>query len=389
MAADRPTPPPSPWLPAGRPPDEREPSAAQRVIQFGTGRFLRGFVDAFLYEEARAGTGDGRGHRVTAVETSGSGSARRLRAQGCRYRLLVRGLLDGHVVDQRHSIDVIDQALDASHERDAMVEAGLHGASTAVVSNTTEAGYAPGRFPALLSLLLEARARAALPGLVILPCELVEDNARRLRELVLADARQRGVEAAHLEHMDGANIWAVTIVDRIATAPAPDDPAGEGDPFAVVVEPYASWVVEVPLDVGLPVHPAIERTDDVRPTALRKIRILNGAHSALATRTRGRGFALVREALDDEDVASWLEDLLLEEVVPALGERIADGVGFSRTVLERFRNPFQDHRLADIAEGHAGKLLVRLLPTYHDYVARFGRRPRRLAALLASEGLVA
>ena len=98
--------------------------------------------------------------------------------------------------------------------------------------------------------------------------------------------------------------------------------------------------------------------------------------------------ALVREAMDDHDVASWLEALLADEIVPALGERIVDGAGFVGVVLERFRNPFQDHHLADIAVGHTDKLTVRLLPTYHDYVARFGRPPLRLGALLASEGMV-
>jgi tagaturonate reductase len=93
--------------------------------------------------------------------------------------------------------------------------------------------------------------------------------------------------------------------------------------------------------------------------------------------------------MDDPEIASWLEDLLLEEVVPALGERITDGPGYVRIVLERFRNPFQDHRLDDIAAGHAGKLLLRLVPTYHEYVERFGRPPRRLGALLAKEGVAA
>jgi tagaturonate reductase len=180
----------------------------------------------------------------------------------------------------------------------------------------------------------------------------------------------------------------VTLVDRIATVPAGDDPAAQGDPFAVVVEPYASWVVEASSDARLPAHPAVQRTADVLPFALRKIRILNGAHTALVARTRGLPVSLVREAMDDAGIAAWLEGLLLDEVVPALGDRIVDGAAFVRIVLERFRNPYQDHRLRDIAAGHAEKVAVRLLPTYHDHVARFGRPPRLLGALLASEGSI-
>jgi tagaturonate reductase len=362
----------------------------ERVLQFGTGRFLRGFVDAFLDDQnqARSGLPDATDWAVTVVETSGSGAADRLRAQGCRYHLLVRGLADGGVVEERRIIDVIDQAIDANHEPVSLADAAEDHDLSVVVSNTTEAGYQPERFPALLAALLEARARADLPGVTILPCELIEGNGRRLRELVVADARRRDIGSTLLDHVADANAWAVTLVDRIATAPDPDDEAAQGDPFAVVVEPYASWVIEAPAAARLPDHPAVQLTPDVLPYALRKIRILNGAHTALVARTRELPVALVRQAMADPDTAAWLEELLREEVVPALGERIVDGPGFVGVVLERFRNPFQDHRLSDIALGHAEKLALRLVPTYHDYLARFGRPPRRLAALLTGEGVL-
>jgi tagaturonate reductase len=362
-----------------------------RVLQFGTGRFLRGFVDAFLDEENRTRADDAgtAAWAVTAVETSGSGAADRLRAQGCRYRLLVRGLEHGRLVKDGRIVEVIDQAIDANHEPVTLEDAAQDPEVSVVVSNTTEAGYHPERFPARLSSLLEARARVGLAGVTILPCELIEDNGRRLRALVVADARRREVETALLDHIADANLWGVTLVDRIATVPGPDETTATDDPFTVVVEPYASWVVEAPAQACVPSHPAIERTEDVRPFALRKIRILNGAHTALVARTRGLPLGLVREAMAVPDVAAWLEDLLREEIVPALGERIADGERFVRLVLERFRNPFLDHRLDDIAVGHADKVAIRLVPTYDDYVARFGRPPRRLAALLADEGALA
>lgn len=211
----------------------------ERVLQFGTGRFLRGFVDAFLDEEngEAARSGDAVRRAVTMVESSGSGAAGRLRAQGFRYHLLVRGLDRGRVVDERRVIDVIDGAIDAHHLPEALAEAALDPELSMVISNTTEAGYAPGRLPAHLSWILEERARAGLPGVTLLPCELVEGNGRRLRELVLSDARGRGVDPELVERMDGSNAWAVTLVDRIATAPPTADPITGSDPFAVVVEP--------------------------------------------------------------------------------------------------------------------------------------------------------
>jgi tagaturonate reductase len=366
------------------------PGARHRVLQFGTGRFLRGFVDAFLDEEnAGASTAPPETERwkVSVVESSGSGAAARLRSQGCRYRLMIRGVANGQRVDRWREIDVIDASIDATHEPEALLEAALDPAIAFLVSNTTEAGYLPERLPARLSALLEARARARLPGVTILPCELIEANGRKLRDLVLADARKRGVASDLIDHVEHANLWAVTLVDRITSAPAPDDTMAQGDPFAVVVEPYASWVVEAPADARLPAHPAVQRTSDVLPFALRKIRILNGGHTALVSRTRNEPISFVREAMETSEIADWLEGLLAEEIVPALGDRIVDGAGFVRVVLERFRNPFQDHRLRDIEVGHREKLAVRLLPTYHDYVARFGRRPQRLGAIMDAEGM--
>ncbi len=130
------------------------------------------------------------------------------------------------------------------------------------------------------------------------------------------------------------------------------------------------------------------RTDNVEPFALRKVRILNGAHTALVGKTRGSSVDLVREAVEDPDIRGWLQGLLLEEIVPALGNRIADGEPFVESVLERFRNPFLDHRLVDIAVNHEQKVRLRLEPTYHEYIRRFGRPPRRLGALLMAEGVV-
>jgi tagaturonate reductase len=193
-----------------------------------------------------------------------------------------------------------------------------------------------------------------------------------------------------VDHILDANHWSVTLVDRIVTTPPADLPQSAGDPLAVAAEPYASWIVELPHESGrsatVPAHPAVHRVTDVTPYALRKIRILNGAHTALVARSRGLPHWYVREAIADRAIASWLEDLLREEVVPALGERIDEGQCFVTDVLERFRNPFVDHRLADIAVDHAVKISTRLMPTYREYLDRFGREPVRLGRLLASEG---
>ncbi|MFN8622159.1 MAG: altronate dehydrogenase [Chloroflexota bacterium] len=361
-----------------------------RILQLGTGRFLRGFVDVFTDDLERArDPGAAPRLRVTAVETTGSGMAERL-TTAAGYPVWVRGLTSVRVVDDHRVITVIDRAIDASDGSAGLVAAALDPEVRLVVSNVTEAGYAPGSLPRRLADALAARARAGMPGVVILPCELVERNGDRLRALVQDVLEARSEDQMVVEHVRDANTWGVTLVDRIASRPAAGAPGGD-DPLAVVVEPFASWVVELPADAAwlLRDHPAVTVTDDVTPFALRKIRILNGAHTALVARCRGTSITFVREAMADPEIAGWLEALLREEIVPALGDRIADGDAFVTDVLERFRNPFLDHRLADIAVGQAGKVQLRLLPTYREHVARYGRVPPLLAAVLAGEGVSA
>jgi tagaturonate reductase len=125
-------------------------------------------------------------------------------------------------------------------------------------------------------------------------------------------------------------------------------------------------------------------TADVLPYFLRKVRILNGAHTALLIEAAPRGFATVREAVLDPDLGAWLERLLFEEVVPVLEGRVEGPAEFARQTLERFRNPFIEHKLADIAVNHAAKVAVRLLPTRDEYRARFGRTPPLLEEVLTS-----
>jgi tagaturonate reductase len=348
-------------------------------------------VAAFVQDanEAALAAGSGPTRAIHMVGSTAASTAARLADQGGRYRLLVRGLQDGARVDDVRVVTCIVGATDMRSHPEAVWQAAEDPDLRAIVSNATEAGYAsgPDAFPARLLDVLVRRAQAGLPGVTVLPCELVERNAEALWRLVRDEAAARALPSDVTAHVLEANRWVVTLVDRIVTTPPATLPAVGGDPLAVAAEPYASWVVELSPgnDPSLPAHPAIRRVPDASPFALRKIRILNGAHTALVARTAGGPWALVREAMDDADVAGWLEDLLREEVVPALGDGIDEGQGFVTSVLERFRNPYLDHRLADIASGHTTKVRTRLMPTCEDYRRRFGRPPARLAALLASE----
>lgn len=149
-----------------------------------------------------------------------------------------------------------------------------------------------------------------------------------------------------------------------------------------VCEPYALWAIQQKATPFIR-HPAVVWTPDVQPYFLRKVRILNGGHTALLLKAWPRGFRTVRDAVLDPELGAWLERLLFEEVVPVLEGRVEGPAEFARQVLDRFRNPFFEHQLASIATHHAAKVQVRLTPTREEYQAKFGRTPPLLQEVLS------
>src|SRR5439155_23266436 len=166
--------------------------------------------------------------------------------------------------------------------------------------------------------------------------------------------------------------WLSSLVDRIVPGKPDDHPLLASDPLLLMAEPFAFWALATkPGAAPWAEHPAILRTADVKPYFLRKVRILNGAHTALVSKVGLGRFTTVREALDDDATRAWLGRLLFEEIVPTLEGRVDGPERFARQTVERFRNPFLRHKLADIAAHHAAKREVRLVPTHPEYQAKF------------------
>ena len=363
------------------------------ILQFGAGNFLRGFVDLFVHDlNADPATAVGP---VIVVQSTGKERADALNRAGGAYHLAIQGYRDGEVVEETRRVEAISHALHAGTQWGEILAAGRDPALRAIVSNTTEAGLAldeadlspghgaPHSFPAKLLAVLVARRAAGLPGPWIVPCELIEANGDRLRELVLEQAARWGLAGEIGDWIAKECRWVNSLVDRIVPGPPKAHPLLGKDPLLLSAEPFALWAVETEAtDFPFAPHPAVVLSRDIRPYTLRKVRLLNGAHSALVMRAAGTGIATVRECLEDGEIGSWLEGLLFEEIVPVLEGRCEDPAGFARETLDRFRNPFLEHRLSTIALNHEAKIAVRLEPTLREYRERFGRDPKRLAALM-------
>ncbi len=357
------------------------------ILQFGAGNFLRGFADLFAGELASP-------LDVIVVQSTGSERAEALNRAKGNYHVAIQGIRDGAIIDETQSVTAIKKALHAGTQWEEILEIAASQKLTTILSNTTEAGLAlderdqseelspPFSFPAKLLTVLRHHFEAGGNSLWILPCELVESNADRLRDLVLEQAAYWGLDTDLTDWLEVECRWVNSLVDRIVPGRPDQHPLLKEDPLLISAEPFAFWGVQTS-DPAFPFsgHPAVVTSGDIRPYTLRKVRILNGAHSALVAKARGTDIKTVREAIEDPAIGSWLEKVLFEEIVPAIEDRCENPESFARDTLDRFRNPFLNHELSTIALNHEAKWKVRIEPTIREFEAKFGKTPELLAAL--------
>ena len=368
-----------------------EPPAT--ILQLGAGRFLRGFVDRFVQDANDQGQAVGG---VVVVQSTPGPRADLLNEQGGSYHVLIRGRLDGDLIDRVRPVSSIRRALTASTDWNRVLDLARDPTLRWVISNATEAGYRPvpddgpeSRPPRSLVgkfvQILRARYESGGPPLVVLPCELVDRNADNARQLATEMAESWGLSAEFRDWMRDDCWWLNSLVDCIITDGPPDHPLAESDRLLICAEPYALWAIERagPGEPPMFQHPAIRLVDDLSPYFLRKVRVLNGLHTSMVARFLPMGFETVGDVMADPDASAWLTGLALDEIVPTLVNE-AENVGeFALQTLERFRNPFQAHKLRDISLHQAEKVEVRLRPTFERYRELYGRPPRRLAEVLA------
>lgn len=344
---------------------------AGRIIQFGTSRFLQAHADLFVHEARLAGQDIGP---ITVVKTT-SGTERRGRIDAMRdprgYPVRIRGHRDGGIVDEVIQVRSVDQALTAAEHWPKIVDLFAREAEFAI-SNVGERGYdisdedlrrplasdrVPASFPAKLLLLFLARYEAGGKPLLFLPCELVPSNGKVLRQHLDSLASAWGVPAPFVDWFRTSVVFANTLVDRIVSE--------EIEPVGAIAEPYALWAIQNGGFSPPLLHPAIVYTDNLEPFERLKLHILNLGHTALAEtwmRDRRPANETVRQILADPPIYQRLREIYADEVLPGfaalgMGEEAATYV---ETTIERFQNPFLDHRIADIAQNHAAKVERRI-----------------------------
>ena len=382
----------------------------ERVVQFGTGALLRGLIEPLIDDAIGRGEFDGR---VVMVGQTGSGRDRAVNQQDGLFTLVTRGLVDGgEPRSERRVIASVSRALSAVDEWDAVLALARSPDLRMVFSNTTEAGITldvddrvdgdpPRSFPGKLTRFLWERAQAFdfgdAGGLAVLPTELIADNGTVLREMVLAHAR-RWELGADFELWIGDSVgFFDTLVDRIVPGtPAEAERAreeaelGYRDELLTVAEEYALFAIQ--RDGGdtlwLPFTGVgdgeldVVMTGDISPYRERKLRLLNGTHTAMAPVALLAGCETVREAMDDAQVGAFVRRVMLDEIAPFVAA--PDAEGFAREVLDRFANPFIRHAVADITLQQTTKLRVRVVPSILAYARETGEVPASLAFAFAA-----
>ena len=363
------------------------------ILQFGGGNFLRGFVDWMVQVANERGVIDA-GVAVIHTTDHPSPAFELLRTQDGLFHVCLEGIKDGAPVREVTRVECV-QAVAAAHgEYERYRELYLGADLRLIVSNTTEAGivyvdgddvsaHPPASFPAKVTALLHDRFRhfggAPDMGLAIVACELIEDNGSTLREFVLRHAEAANLGADFITWVREACSFYDTLVDRIVPGFPRDDidriqaQIGFADRLVVKGEYFHVWAIGgderirelLPLDrAGLNVR----FMDDIRPFRAQKVRVLNGAHTALSALGLELGFESVGEAFGDAEVRAYVERLVGEEVLATIDGDRAELQAFAAGILERFANPYLHHRLGDIALNAVAKWRVRNLPVYVDRV---------------------
>ena len=362
-----------------------------KILQFGEGNFLRCFIDWMVQKmNDRAGF-DGQVQIIQPIGDELCVPSQILNARGGKYHTCLRGVIGGKTVEEIEEISSVKGIdLAANLEKYAALPSLRF-----VVSNTTEAGiqYVKGEntFPAKVLRLLKARHAAGLPGLVFIPCELIEHNGDNLKKCVLqhlADAPDAALEA----YVRNDCVFCSTLVDRIvAGRPDPESAAryekqlGERDEVLVCGEPFHFFVIETPagfdLERELPLRKAgvnVVYTPDMQPYRTRKVRFLNATHTTMVYLGLEKGFTEVAQCIADPEFNAFVRQVVFDEIFPTVDLPDAEKKEYAESVLERFANPFAHHQLKSIALNTIAKWKTRCLPVVSDYYRQNGKLPEAM-----------
>jgi len=381
-------------------------SLPEKVLQFGTGVLLRGLPDYFIDKSNKQGIFNGR---IVVIKSTDSGDASAFDKQDGLYTICIKGIENGATVETDIINASVSRVLSAKNDWDEILQCAHNQEMTVIISNTTEVGITlmqediilkpPASFPGKLLSFLHERYQAfnGTPesGMVIVPTELIPDNGKKLRAIIFELARFNKLQEAFIEWLQNSNHFCSSLVDRIVPGkPSAAEKSqiearlGYTDELLIISEVYRLWAIESSsdkvnqvlsfskADKGVAIAPDIIKFREL------KLRLLNGTHTLSCGLAVLAGFVTVKEAMKDPDITAFMQNLMIMNIIPALvDDNISETEArqFASDVLDRFRNPFLDHKWLSISMQYSSKMNMRNLPVLFKYYERFDTYPDYMA----------
>ena len=373
------------------------------IVHFGPGAFHRAhqaaFIDTLCATDPRWG--------ICGVSLHSAGVHDALVPQDGLYTLAVLDAKPSH-----HIVGCLRELLVAPKGPAAVFERLRRPSVQVVTTTVTEKGYclgadglldfkradiahdtahpqAPRSVIGYIVEGLRQRQAAGVPPFVLMPCDNLPANGRKLKAAVVALAGRQ--DAALAGWIDSRLTCPNTMVDAIT--PATDDSlreqvahaTGLQDAWPVQREAFAQWVIESHTHDNGPDWQGAGAvlTPDVAAFERAKLWLLNGPHSTLAYRGRLKGHETVMQAISDPELATFLRAYMHQDIVPLLQAPGLDLHAYADAILARFANPAMRHLLGQIAHDGSQKLPARIIAPLREALAR-GASPAGFAGPLAA-----
>ncbi|OAQ39040.1 altronate oxidoreductase, partial [Pedobacter psychrophilus] len=251
----------------------------------------------------------------------------------------------------------------------------------------------PGKLLALLHHRFITFNGAKDKGLVIVPTELIVDNATQLKDILLTLCKTNHLPQDFITWLHESNHFCNSLVDCIVPG-KPDKnqlneiktELGYDDELLIMSEVYRLWAIEgneivkeklsfAQVDSGVIITPDINLHREL------KLRLLNGTHTLSCGLAFLSGFDTVKSAMDNEDMESYIRDLMINEIAPAIPYEISKEQKdtFATNVLDRFRNPHINHQWLSISANYTSKLEMRVVPILQNYFKLYHNVPDFIA----------
>lgn len=377
----------------------------EKVLQFGTGVLLRGLVDYFIDKANNAGQFKGR---IVVVKSTDRPGADAFTEQDGLFTQCIKGIEEGVAIEETIINASISRTITAATAWNEILACAKSPDMQVIISNTTEVGIqyhandpiegaCPKSFPAKLVAFLYARWQhfkgAPNTGMVIIPTELIINNGDALREIVFKLVADHQLPDAFTTWLQQENHFCNSLVDRIVPG-APDAESaatlykdlGYEDKNMLVSEVYRLWAIQGGAKVRevlsfAKTDSGVVIAEDIEIHRELKLRLLNGTHSLMCGMSYLLGFRLVKDAMANSYLSKLIMNLMLSELALAIPYKMDFKVAdrFGRAVLDRFKNPFINHKLIDITVQYTTKMRMRNIPLLVNYYKEFGKAPELFA----------